>query len=549
MANNNAASIPTPSAPVWWNWCGNLVNNPAADGVNYYNTPTSLSELKAVLAEVSKINGATLRVSGQRHSQPPLVTGDNRGAIPATTTDYLVDMSCYADLGANCNQRIIAGPEKNQVTINAGVREDELDAYLTANNQMMQTVTAGGFFSLGGMTAVDVHGATLDVPIFAETVSAFNILLANGTVTTIDTNTAKVGEWAPLQFARVSLGGLGIVTSLVLNVVERPYATSLVGGVERYGIKDKAAFVQKFKSILTQHTRVETFFTPYAFDYLWLGAKNFMVLWWDVVNDPAEKTPNNTTNPPDACTLAGKNPPEYGATYLSGIAQFGATLAQESQYYDWALNPLAGPAVITASGMDVIESDGKAANLAHSDLWLNGAVAVIFMSYFIPLPAIDDAGLGKVWDSLDVVSKIVIPNGNFHIAAPMEFRFVKGGDSAMSGAYADQPDTIFVNQDLIAFVKPGLQASQYPGELLQFFADVERQWVAMGGFPHSGKMYGFYDPTSTPGTYSTLGPFNKNFLTSLGKRRGERQEAYNNYRMSLDPNGLFYNKYLKQLLG
>jgi FAD/FMN-containing dehydrogenase len=549
MVNNQTTSITTPSDPVWYNWCGNLVHNPAADGANYYNTPTSLAELKAVLAEVSKIKGATLRVSGQRHSQPPLVADDNRGSTPATTTDYLVDMSCYADLGANCNQRIIEGPGKNQVTINTGVREDELDAYLTANNQMMQTVTAGGFFSLGGMTAVDVHGATLDAPIFAETVSAFNILLADGTVTTIDANTAKVGDWSPLQFARVSLGGLGIVTSVVLDVLERPYATSLVGSVERYGIKDKAAFVQKFKTVLTKHTRVETFFTPYAADYLWLGAKNFMVLWWDVVNDPADKTPNTATDPQNACTLAGKNPPEYGATYLSGIAQFGALLAQESQYYDWALNPLAGPAVIAASGMDVIESDGKKANLAHSDLWLNGAVAVIFMSYFIPLPAIDDEGLGKVWDSLDVVSKIVMPNGNFHIAAPMEFRFVKGGDSAMSGAYADQPDTMFVNQDLIAFVKPGLQASQYPGELLQFFADVERQWVAMGGFPHGGKMYGFYDPTSTPGTYSASGPFNKNFLTSLGKRRGERQEAYNNYRMSLDPNGLFCNKYLKQLLG
>jgi FAD/FMN-containing dehydrogenase len=548
MDSNQIKNIPSQSNPVWKNWSGNIVHNPSSDGIKYYNMPTNLSELKAVVAAVSNISGATLRVSGQRHSQPPLVTTDNRSQVPPLTAEYLVDLSCYADLGPNQNQRIIPGPKANQVTINTGVREDELDAYLTSNNQMMSTVTAGGFFSLGGMTAVDVHGATLDAPIFAETVSAFNILLADGSTTTIDNQSEKIEDWHPLQFARVSLGGLGIVTSVVLNVLDRPYATNLVGGVERYGIKDKQAFVQTFKKILTQHSRVETFFTPYATDYLWLGAKNFMILWWDVVTDPEVKTPNLATHVGTACSLAGQSPAQYGAPFLTGIAQFGSIIAQESQYYDIAVNPLAGPAVITASGMDVIESDGKAANLAHSDLWLNGAVAVIFMSYFIPMPDMDDEGLGKVWDSLDVVSKIVVPNGNFHIAAPMEFRFVKGGDSAMSSAYTDQKGTMFVNQDLIAFVKPKLMASEYPPVLLQFFADVERQWVAMGGLPHNGKMYGFYDPTDGSGTYSKTGPFNPNFLSSLRQRRGQNIEAYKNFRNSLDPKGVFYNKYLRQLL-
>jgi D-arabinono-1,4-lactone oxidase len=550
MSNNSVGSIPTPTAPTWWNWCGNLVHDPALDWGLYYNAPTNFKELKAVLDKVKAIPGATLRVSGQRHAQPPLVIDDNRSAQPQKTTEYLVDLSCYADLGPNNDQQMVLGPGVNQVTINTGVREDALDAFLTTNNLMMKTVTAGGFFSLGGMTSVDVHGATLSEGIFAETVAAFNILLADGTVTTIDATTPAVSGWSPLQFARVSLGGLGIVTSVVLNVLERPYATTLQGSVERYGLKDKAAFVKQFKQILTTHSRVESFFTPYATDWIWIGAKNFLVLWWDVVNDPNPKTPNTPPNPypATACALAGETPPEYGAAILTGIAQFGAVLAQQSQYDEIAVNPLAGPAVITASGLDVIEKDGKNANLVHSDLWLSGAVMVIFMSYFIPLPDLEDDGLGKVWDSLDVVSNIVLPNGNFHIAAPMEFRFVKGGDSAMSGAYADSPDTMFVNQDLIAFVKPNLQASQYPPELLQFFADVEKQWVAMGGFPHGGKMYGFYDPTDPSGAYSKTGPFNQNFLNELGTRRGVRQDAYNNYRQSLDPNGLFYNKYLRQLM-
>ena len=68
---------------------------------------------------------------------------------------------------------------------------------------------------------------------------------------------------------------------------------------------------------------METFFTPYATDYVGpLDAKNFLALWWDVVKDPSPKTPNGppNPNPPDnACILAGKQPPEYGAPYLEGL--------------------------------------------------------------------------------------------------------------------------------------------------------------------------------------------------------------------------------------
>jgi hypothetical protein len=70
------------------------------------------------------------------------------------------------------------------------------------------------------------------------------------------------------------------------------------------------------------------------------------------------------------------------------------------------------------------------------------------MSYFFEMPNFDDAGLGKVWDGMDVVARRVIQNSDFHIAAPMEFRFIKAGDSAMSGSYSENPDAIFVNLEL-----------------------------------------------------------------------------------------------------
>lgn len=543
MAKNPNASSPSPSAPIWQNWSGNLVHHPPSDGTKYYFAPTNLTELQKVIADVAKITGATIRVSGQRHSQTPLVVDDNRDAAPQTTREYLVDMSCYKDLGPGQDQHIVLGPGTNQVTVNTGVREDELDAFLTQHNLMLKTVTAGGFFSVGGMTAVDVHGGTMDAPIFAETVAAFNILLADGTVTTINAQSPAVSGWSPLQFARVSLSGLGIVTSVTIDVMDRPYATTLQGGVKRFRITDKEAFVSEFQPLLETHARLETFFTPYA--AAWPLQDSFWALWWDVVNDPTPKTLNEPPKPypPTACNLAGQPQPTFGAPYMGSLVEgFSQVLAQAAQSSYFPEN--AG--VIAKIALDVIEKQVAAANTSHSELWLAEAARVIFMSYYVPLPDFKAAGLGIVWDGLDAVSRIVTQRGSFHMSAPMEFRFVKGGNSAMSGTYSNEPHAVFVNLDLIGFVEDK-KASSYPPELLKFFADVEREWVKMGGFPHQGKMYGFYDPTDKD-THSKTAPFNPKFLAELRTRRGERLKAFNAYRKSLDPNGLFYNDFLRQLL-
>lgn len=516
------------SAPVWWNFSGNIEHLPPTDGQQYYFTPTNLAELQAVLT-AAKQNNVTVRVSGQRHSQPPLVTDDNRSAPPPAPTSYLVDMSCYIDVGEN---GIALGPGPQQITVNPGVREDYVDAFLTENNLMFKTVTAGGFFSLGGMTAVDVHGATVEAPIFAETAPAFVILDADGKLNTIDATQAPVDGWTPLQFARVSLGGLGIVTRIILDVQPRPYANTLQGGTQWYLWKNQQSFVTGMQELLTgpsQHDRLEVFFTPYGAPW---NSQNFLVLWWDIV-DPSPTVPNSATEPATACVLSHEG--EFGAGKIPspGVA--------DTQYL--SLYPPAAALALIA--LKVIELQASIANKDYSELWLSEASQVMFMSYFIELPNLDAAGLGKVWSGLDAVTRKVLQSGNFHIAAPMEFRFVKGGNSAMSGAYSTNPDAYFINLDLIGFV-PATPSADYPAQLLQFFADVERDWVAMGGFPHNGKMYGFYDPEMPSGTYTAA--FNPNFLAALRTRRGERLQTFNTYRQSQDPTGLFYNDYLRGLL-
>jgi hypothetical protein len=148
----------------WKNWSGNILHT-LSDRENAFS-PTDRVGLEAIVRRAAQA-GVTARVSGQRHSQPPLVVDDTRGSAPARKT-WLVDLACYADLGPQQNRRIMLDPSGRTVTVNAGVREDELDTFLTRHDKLLRTVTAGGFFSIGGMTAVDVHGGTVDAPIFAR---------------------------------------------------------------------------------------------------------------------------------------------------------------------------------------------------------------------------------------------------------------------------------------------------------------------------------------------------------------------------------------------
>jgi hypothetical protein len=317
---------------------------------------------------------------------------------------------------------------------------------------------------------------------------------------------------------------------------------------------DKTEFVAQLASLLTgpsKHTRMEVFYTPYATapSVRWLAQPNFLVLWWDVAGDPATKTPNVAADPRTACALAQEG--EFGAPALGGVADYAAEYLRTSQYYSDPFDPIHLPPVPTAGfaaiAMDEIESQAATATAAHSELWLAASSQAMFMSYFIELPDLGEAGLGKVWDSLDAVARrtIQIKKGVFHMSAPMEFRFVKAGTSAMAGTYSENPDASFVNVDLIGFIESTTSAD-YPRPLLQFFADVERDWVEMGGYPHNGKMYGFYDPTEPPGTSTPA--FNKNFLADLRARRGVRLAAFDAYRRSQDPDGLFYNAFLRDLL-
>ncbi len=525
LPNDPDAHVDLRQNPSWQNWSANLTHAPLSSGADYYFSPTSLAELQTILSE--RPEGVHVRVSGQRHSQPGLVVNDARAADLEQADTWLIDLSCYADLGSDGRQDMVLDRAKLEVTVNAGVREDALDSFLTANDLMLETVTAGGFFSLGGMTAVDVHGATIDAPIFAETAVRFTIVGADGQPTTYSVDDPKVDGYAPMQFARVSLGALGVVTSVTLRVQARPYATSLAFSREKHTLPTRERFTAVYRDMLRQHDRVESFYNPYS--------REFLALIWDEVADPRREKQNKGYPVASACTYAENA--LWGAPFEGEFIEKTAEALEERVQLNGKRDEASE---LINSALVVIELQTDRAARKHRELWLSAATRVMFMSYFIELPADDEEGLARAWEGLDAINKRLDASSAFQLAAPIEFRFIRGGDTAMAGTYSTTPDALFLNLDMIGFVQ-AVPSEQYPEELLSFFADIERAWVALGGFPHNGKMYGFYDPGAPQGCSPA---FNPAFLSELASRRGERMQAFARFRGARDPEGVFCNAYL-----
>ena len=534
----------------WKNWSQNIWYDGPPGYIKY---PKTQEDLKAILAD-AHAKEIPVRASGQQHSQPPQIVPDKRSILPSFCNKlklYVIDMSFYQDIPAGDNNTIVCMKVLSRedtgeavVAVNAGTREDALEYFVAEENLALQTVTAGGFFSIGGMTSNDVHGGSIKVGIFADTCKGFTIMKWDGTILEVhEDDPVRPDGYRPIQFARVNLGLLGIVTRILVKCNSRPTKESLEGRMSFVHTTLEQEFVDKFLDFV-KHDRLEAFYDPYT--------GGFMNLMWDLTPKyDSIGTPNKPAPPKESTEeVALKN--HYGAE------THGLTRLIQCSCSDMQNQPSAKLASIFMGIVmgHIATAQVTSAFSAYSETWLQTSSESIFMSYFIELPDLGRAGLEKTYRLLKVVTDLVTVDHNFHITGPMEFRFVKAGDSVMAGTYkkdAGNSDTWYVNLDLIAFLsstKWHKNPKNYPDKLLDFMARVEREWYNAGGLPHQGKMYGFFDPTSREGSYSP--PFNEDFIKAINQRRDDRdpkaRKAFNNYRKEVDPHNMFLNEYMSKLL-
>lgn len=541
-----SAIAPIEQVLPWSNWSGNLSFQFDNKDQNYYFIPTQFNQLQAIINQANQLRlegkKISIRVSGQRHSVSPLVIDQKINQNPDIKT-WIIDLSLYADLGENAQQQIKLNPD-HTVTVNAGATEEQLDIFLTNHNLMLKTVTAGGFFSIGGMVAVDVHGSAVNQSIFSQNVIAFTILNANGEKITFSKDSGNFDKFNLMQYYRTSLGALGIITSVTLATNERPYKTTLKPSWHYRSIANKQKFINTFNNLIISgdYDSVESFFNPYKFPGVGYG---FLTLEWKIDKNPTFKKKNDVENIPSNQDHIKNR--QWGAPYLGDtMEKWAENYIQGVQNGGFWLN---GQTAITSAFTLSIEPQMTHTMTYHKSMWLTKAPRAMFMSYFIALPENEYHGLDVAWDALQILTKTLNDSSDFILSAPAEFRFVKASDALLSGTYSENPNQRFISIEVVGFTQK-TSSDKYPQNLLNFFAKIEKQWIDMKGFPHLGKMYGFYNPEQSSNNISDIkgiSPFNQNYMKLFKQRRNTYINTFANYQKQVDPNGLFCNQFLTDL--
>lgn len=181
----------------WENWASTNRCTP-----EYFHTPRTVEEIQAILT-FARSRGDRVRVVGYGHSP---------GHI-ALTEGHMIA------LGVHFSRVIAIKREAMQVTVEAGISLESLNAALDEVDLALPSLGSISDQTLGGALACGTHGTSARAgSILAGCVIGLDLIDAAGKVWSCskDTNPEL------FQAARISLGALGIITSVTLQC-ERAY--------------------------------------------------------------------------------------------------------------------------------------------------------------------------------------------------------------------------------------------------------------------------------------------------------------------------------------
>lgn len=170
------------------NWAGNLMYQ-----AKYWHEPESVAQVQAIVQHASHV-----RVVGSRHSFNDI----------ADSNDTIISL-------AKLNQILTLDKDKRTVTIEGGVRYGELSSFLQEHGFALPNLASLPHISVVGACATATHGSGDRNPCLSSSVRAMKIVTANGEE--VQFSREKQGEeW---NGAAVSLGALGVVTEMTLDVI------------------------------------------------------------------------------------------------------------------------------------------------------------------------------------------------------------------------------------------------------------------------------------------------------------------------------------------
>jgi len=204
------------------------------------------------------------------------------------------------------------------------------------------------------------------------------------------------------------------------------------------------------------------------------------------------------------------------------------------------------------------------ANTDNDMFFLEFATSACFISYFIP---VDDEWL-NVQKALLAVQKVVDQNEEYKVDLPVELRWIRGSDKAwMSPIFTDKPwdcnategntyedQPLWLGINVATVVGTALDSSlkktpqtSFNKSFAKCWAQMEQEWISVGGKAHYGKYYGLVAKPPQEGEdgehWVCFDPsISKDILPEANKQKMREKLA------EVDPDKVFDRRFMQELL-
>lgn len=177
----------------WSNWAGNVTASPAS-----FERPADEAAVAALVARAAG-DGRTVRVVGAGHSFTPV----------AATDGHLVSLDDLSGIRS-------IDRDNRRVTVGAGTRLWALNEMLAAEGLAMANLGDIAYQSVAGAVSTSTHGTGQGLTGLAAQVVGMRIVDGSGNVHVADARSNP----DLLDVGRVSVGALGVLTEVTLQVVD-----------------------------------------------------------------------------------------------------------------------------------------------------------------------------------------------------------------------------------------------------------------------------------------------------------------------------------------
>jgi len=388
--------------PTWTNWAGNQKSRPVI-----IEKPSSNAEVVALIKRAVN-SQQRVKVVGSGHSFTGIAVPD----------EVMVDL-------ARMNQILNVDHANGLITVQAGIVLSDLNAHLELHQLSMPNLGDVTYQTLAGALSTSTHGTGLQRTGLAAQIRSFKIISASGELLFCDPqHNSEV-----FHCGRVSLGALGVITEVTLNVVpafnlravEQPMRISHV--------------LDNFPQLITDNDFFEFYWVPHT---KWALTKA-----------------NNVST--DAIDSPGRFATWYNKMFMENYA-FGM-LCRVGRLFPRLIPRLA----------TILPSSGRVeyVNVSHRIFSSKRLVKFYEMEYSIPLDALVPA-LREVMQMVD--------DRGFRISFPVEVRCTGSDDIPFSTSTGRRSAYIAVHM---------FKGSEYD----EYFSAVETILRKYEGRPHWGKIH------------------------------------------------------------